>query len=400
MTTPPPPEPRRWFFLFIATLSQTAMSTIHMGIPTIVPLIQVELGLNLTEVGVLVSMINVGVVAAVLGMGKAADRYGERRIIGYGTATCGLLVLTVHFAGSFAALLVVFLLLGIPVATSTPAGSKAVAGWFPDRERGMAMGVRQTGIPAGGTIGALTLPAMGLVFGWRWALSLVGVVTIAAGLLVLVCYKEPDRPQAVGGTAPVGGLKDIVRRPDIWAAAFYAAVLAGCQWCYISYIELYLTENILYPLVFAAHLLAVGQACGGTGRIVFGIASDRLFFGRRVPVLVMLGVLGTAAGVATALLSPGMPAWLVAMVASLLGLGTMSWQGLYLALVAKIAGTRVAGVAIGLTNTVAFVGVVLLPPIFGAIADYTHSYEVAWVTMALAIALPLPFLWRVREDSL
>ena len=400
MTTPPPPEPRRWFFLFIATLSQTAMSTIHMGIPTIVPLIQAELGLNLTEVGVLVSMINVGVVAAVLGMGKAADRYGERRIIGYGTAACGLLVLTVHVAGSFVALLVVFLLLGIPVATSTPAGSKAVAGWFPDRERGMAMGVRQTGIPAGGTIGALTLPAMGLVFGWRWALSLVGVVTIAAGLLVLACYKEPARPQAVSGAAPAGGLRDIVRRSEIWAAAFYAAVLAGCQWCYISYIELYLTENIFYPLVFAAHLLAVGQACGGTGRIVFGIASDRLFFGRRVPVLVMLGVLGTAAGVATALLSPGMPAWLVVAVVSLLGLGTMSWQGLYLALVAKIAGTRVAGVAIGLTNTVAFVGVVLFPPVFGAIADYTHSYQTAWIAMAVAVALPLPFLWRVREDSL
>lgn len=400
MTTPSPPEPRRWFFLFIATLSQTAMSTIHMGIPTIVPLIQAELGLNLTEVGVLVSMINVGVVAAVLGMGKAADRYGERRIIGYGTAACGLLVLTVHFAGGFVGLLVVFLLLGVPVATSTPAGSKAVAGWFPDRERGMAMGVRQTGIPLGGTIGALTLPAMGLVVGWRWALSLVGVVTILAGLMVLVCYREPKRPPAAGGTAPVGGLKDIVRRSDIWAAAFYASVLAGSQWCYISYIELYLTEHIFYPLVFAAHLLAVGQACGGTGRIVFGIASDRLFFGRRVPVLVMLGLLGTAAGVATALLSPGMPAWLVALVVWLLGLGTMSWQGLYLALVAKIAGTRVAGVAIGMTNTVAFVGVVVLPPVFGSIADYTHSYEMAWIAMAVAIALPLPFLWRVREDSL
>ena len=376
------------------------MSTIHMGIPTVVPLIQAELGLNLTEVGVLVSMINVGVVAAVLGMGKAADRYGERRIIGYGTAACGLLVLTVHFAAGFIGLLVVFLLLGVPVATSTPAGSKAVAGWFPDRERGMAMGVRQTGIPLGGTIGALTLPAMGLVFGWRWALSLVGVVTILAGLMVLVCYKEPERPPGPGGAAPAGGLKDIVRRSEIWVAAFYAAVLAGCQWCYISYIELYLTENVFYPLVFAAQLLAVGQACGGTGRIVFGIVSDRVFFGRRVPVLVMLGALGVAAGIATALLSPGLPTWLVALVVSLLGLGAMSWQGLYLALVAKIAGTRVAGVAIGMTNTVAFVGVVVLPPVFGSIADYTESYETAWIAMAVAIALPLPFLWRVREDSL
>ena len=95
-----------------------------------------------------------------------------------------------------------------------------------------------------------------------------------------------------------------------------------------------------------------------------------------------------------------MPAWLVAVVVSLLGLGTMSWQGLYLALVSKIVGPGVAGVAIGMTNTVVFVGVVVLPPIFGFIADQTQSYEMAWTAMAVAIALPLPFLWNVREDSL
>ena len=371
-----------------------------MGIPTVVPLIQEELGLSLTEVGILISMVNVGVVVAVLAAGKAADRYGERRIIGYGTASSGVLVLAVHLTDGFLGLLVVFLLLGVPVATGTPAGSKAVAGWFPDRERGTAMGIRQTGIPVGGTIGALALPALGLAFGWRWALSLVGVVTIVTGVLVLLCYREPDRPRVAGAAAPAGGLKEIVHRTDIWAVTIYAAVLAGCQWCYVSYIELYLTEDMFYRLVFAAQLLAVGQIFAGAGRIGFGIVSDRLFFGRRVPVLVMLGVLGAGAGLATAFLSPGMPAWLVAVVVSLLGLGTMSWQGLYLALVSKIVGPGVAGVAIGMTNTVVFVGVVVLPPIFGFIADQTQSYEMAWTAMAVAIALPLPFLWNVREDSL
>ena len=398
--TLPSPAPRRWFYLAIATLAQTALATIHMGIPTVVPLIQEELGLSLTEVGILISMVNVGVVAAVLAAGKAADRYGERRIIGYGTASCGVLVLAVHLTDGFLGLLVVFLLLGVPVATGTPAGSKAVAGWFPDRERGTAMGIRQTGIPVGGTIGALALPALGLAFGWRWALSLVGVVTIVTGVLVLLCYREPDRPRVAGAAAPAGGLKEIVHRTDIWAVTIYAAVLAGCQWCYVSYIELYLTEDMFYRLVFAAQLLAVGQIFAGAGRIGFGIVSDRLFFGRRVPVLVMLGVLGAGAGLATAFLSPGMPAWLVAVVVSLLGLGTMSWQGLYLALVSKIVGPGVAGVAIGMTNTVVFVGVVVLPPIFGFIADQTQSYEMAWTAMAVAIALPLPFLWNVREDSL
>ncbi len=364
------------------------------------PLIQGELGLNLTEVGILVSMVNIGVVAAVLGAGKAADRFGERLVIGYGTVAAGFLVMTVHFAGSFTALLAVFLLVGVPVATGTPAGSKAVAGWFPERERGTAMGIRQTGIPLGGTIAALTLPSLGLAFGWRPALSMVGVITACTGVAVLLCYKEPERHPVTGSAASVGGLREIVRRKDIWAVTFYAAVLAGCQWCYLSYIELYLTEDILLSLVFAAALLAVGQVCSAVGRIAFGMVSDRLFFGRRAPMLVMLGVLGAGMGIATALLSPAMPAWLVAVVASLLGLGTMSWQGLYLALVSRIVGIGVAGVAIGLTNTVVFLGVVVLPPIFGFIADHTESYGMAWTALAVAIALPLPFLARVRESHL
>lgn len=371
-----------------------------MGIPILVPLIQKELGLNLTEVGVLVSVVNVGVVAAVLAAGKAADRYGERRIIGYGTASCGVLVLAVHLTDGFFGLLVVFLLLGVPVATGTPAGSKAVAGWFPDRERGTAMGIRQTGIPVGGTLAALTLPSLGLVYGWRLALSLVGAATVAAGVLVLLCYREPERPRVAVGAAPSAGLKEMVRRGDIWAGAFYAAVLAGCQWCYISYIELYLTEDIRFSLVLAAALLAVGQACGGAGRIGFGLVSDRLFHGRRVPVLVMLALLGAGASLATAFLSPGMPSWLVAVVVSLLGLGTMSWQGLYLALISRVAGTGVTGVAIGMTNTVAFAGVVVMPPVFGLIADQTRSCETAWVALAVAIALPIPFLSKVKEQGI
>ena len=77
----------------------------------------------------------------------------------------------------------------------------------------------------------------------------------------------------------------------------------------------------------------------------------------------------------------------------------MSWQGLYLALIAEIVGNRMAGMAIGMTNTVTFLGVVVLPPTFGFIADHTESYQIAWLGMAIAIALPLFFVSRLAEPS-
>ena len=388
----------RWFYLGIATLSQTALATIHLGIPTLIPLIQAELALNLTEVGMLVSSVNIGVVATVLWAGRAADRFGERLVIGYGTIAGGTMVLMVNFSESFVSLLPVFFLIGAPMATGTPAGSKAVAGWFPQKERGTAMGIRQTGVPVGGTIAALVLPSLGLAFGWRFALSATGLVTIAMGISVLLLYKQPEHLSVSRGSALIGGARDIIRRKDIWAVTLYAAIMAGCQWCYLSYIELYLTEDILLSLILAATLLAAGQISGAVGRIVFGLVSDRLFLGRRKPVMILLGIVGIAMAILMAFLRPETPAWFIFVVVCFLGLGTMSWQGLYLTLVSEIVGSRMAGVAVGMTNTVTFFGIVVLPPVFGFIADRSESYQMAWLALAAVIVLPLVLLSRVKES--
>lgn len=393
------PPNNRWFYLAIATLSQVSLATIHLGIPTLMPLIQEELRLNLTEVGVLVSVVNLGVVASAVGAGKLADRFGERLVIGYGTIAGGFLILLVHLAASFPTLLSVFLLLGVPMATGTPAGSKAVAGWFRPTERATAMGIRQTGIPLGGTIAALILPSIALASGWRSALSAVGIITIIVGLGVLKLYREPARITVKRESIPVVGIREILRRRDIWAVTLYAATLAGGQWCYLSYIELYLTRDVYFPLVLAAALLAAGQIGGASGRIITGLMSDRLFAGRRRPVMILLGLLAIVMCLGTASFSPSTPKWCVAIIVASLGFATMSWQGLYLTLVAEIVGTRRAGQAIGLTNTVVFSGIVLFPPVFGFIGDATATYRWAWIAAALLIIAPLWLVGRLKEGN-
>jgi sugar phosphate permease len=373
------------------------LAAIHLGIPAVIPLIKTELRLSLTEVGILVSLVNAGVVASAIWAGKAADRFGERLIIGYGTIAGGLIIMMVNLTAGFVSLVPLLLLLGVPMGTGTPAGSKAVTGWFEQRERATAMSIRQTGIPLGGTIAALVLPSLGLAFGWRFALSCVGVIAIGAGVTVLRLYKEPAPQPAHRDAAPVGGLRDIVRHKGIWTVTLYASILAGSQWCYLSYIVLYLTKDLHFPLVFAAALLASGQILAAPGRILSGLISDRYFVGRRKPVLIMLGLLAIGLALITAILSPSTGSWTIAVIVSCLGFATMSWQGLYLTLVSELVGTRTAGQAVGLTNTVVFFGIVSLPPVFGSIADYTDSYRMAWSWLALMIALPLAFLQKVKE---
>ena len=389
----------RWVYLAIATLSQVSLAMIHLGIPAVIPLIQIELRLSLTEVGALVSLVNIGVVATTVWAGKAADRFGERLIIAYGTIAGGLMIMMVYFTTSFFSLVPVLLLLGVPFGSATPAGSKAVAGWFEQRERGTAMSIRQTGVPVGGAIAALVLPSLALAYGWRFALSFVGVIAIGVGIAVLRLYKEPAAQPVHRAATPIGGILDIIRRKNIWAVTLYASILAGCQWCYLGYIELYLTDDINFPLVLAAALLAGGQILGAAGRIISGLISDRFFLGRRKPVLVTLGFLAIVLALVTIFLTPGTPRWTVAVIVACFGFATMSWQGLYLTLITEIVGARMAAQAIGLTNTVVFFGIVCLPPLFGKIADYTGSYQMAWGWLALVIVVPLFFFLRVEESG-
>src|SRR5207249_4136049 len=95
--------------------------------------------------------------------------------------------------------------------------------WFPARERGMAMGIKQTGLTIGGILGSLLLPPIALRLGWRDALVVAGLLSIASAVAVMVSYRPPsliavrapvERPrfsERAGGAAGVPGRRRRVR---------------------------------------------------------------------------------------------------------------------------------------------------------------------------------------------
>jgi sugar phosphate permease len=389
---------KRWFFLFVATLAQVSMSIVHLGVPALAPLIQDELRLTRTEVGLLSTIMNGGVVFAAIAAGKAADLLGERLIIACGSMAAGLVIMGVIWVESSPALLALLFLIGLAVATATPAGSKAVAGWFPRTERGTAMSLRQMGIPLGGALAAMALPSLALVVGWRLALAVSGLLAIGMGIAALRLYEEPPPAALVEGRARRLGVGDLLRRSDIWAGMIYVFVLAGGQWCYLFYLELYLTETMGFSITLAAGLLALGQISGVGGRILWGLVSDRLLRGRRRPVLLLVTVLAVLTTIWTGQFTPETPVWLAFVVVALLGLTLLGWNGIYLALVAEQVGIDGAGMAIGLSNTGAFLGIVAMPPVFGLVVDRSESYQQAWVALAGMVFIALVSLRWLRED--
>src|SRR5207247_267351 len=77
-----------------------------------------------------------------------------------------------------------------------PATGRAVVEWFPPRERGIAMGVKQTGLTLGGLAAALTLPLIARAWSWRHALATAGLLSLASATLVAIFYRsQPAHPR-------------------------------------------------------------------------------------------------------------------------------------------------------------------------------------------------------------
>ena len=390
----------RWVFLALATLAQAAASMLRLGIPALMPLIRAEFGLDRTQVGLISSVLNGGAATAGIPAGHVVDRVGERLVMGYGAIAAGVVIFGMLGAGSFPLLLVVALLTGFLSSVSVPAGGLLVARWFGRHERGLAMGIRQTGVPLGGAIAAITLPLLALATNWRVALALAGLVAIGFGIAILALYREPTAERPGGAGAPRVRLADLLGHGYMRALALYSCVFGGAQWCLLSYLTLYLTETLGTSVPTAGALLATAQLSGAGARVIWGIVSDRVFHGQRTPALLLIGLIAIAASVAMALTSEQTPLWLVGGIVATLGFTLQGWNGLPHVLAPELAGAQVAGVAVGAINSAGFLGVIVFSPIFGLLVDTTGSYRVAWLSMILLLLTGLAALPTVRRAEL
>src|SRR6185437_4262889 len=92
---------------------------------------------------------------------------------------------------SFAWLALWLFIYGMGFAAINPVGSHAILFFFKPEERGVAMGVRQMGMPLGGVAGAIVLSTAAEYFGYRGALAAAGALTIVVTLTCAALYREP-----------------------------------------------------------------------------------------------------------------------------------------------------------------------------------------------------------------
>ncbi len=386
----------RWVILGVAFLVQMSNALATQAVAPLAPLFQPELGLTKAEVGLFSSIIFAGSWGVLIVAGSICDRFGIRRPMTLALVIIGLVMLSISRVESFHQAAAVMFLAGVGGGIVMPGSTKAIMDWFPPYARATAMGIKQAGVPVAGILTASTLPMIALVVGWRSAIATVGFVIIAAGVATGVFARDvAPAPRAAGRKGSVGsGLRQVLKNRALWTVSGISVLYVTAQLALISYVALYLKEVLLVPvipdehtrIVAAGGYLALCQAGGVFGRVFWGVVSDRLFHGRRMVVLAIIGVLSALLSLAMARLEPGFPPVWLSVLLFVYGAVAIGWNGLYHAAMAETAGRRHAATGTGLGMTLNQFGVVGGPPLFGFVVDVSGSYQIAWALLSVFCA--------------
>jgi len=383
-----------WRPLAVTLAIQALVAMALITVPVMAPVLAQDLGISSTYVGIYVGVVYAAAMLASLSAGAAVARFGAIRVSQVALALCagGIALSTL---GSLWAMALGAVLVGLGYGPVTPASSHLLARTTPADRMSLVFSIKQTGVPLGGVLAGALVPPL-LVLGWRGALLVVAAANIACIFVAqplraaLDADREPQRPLVLGNLAQP--IRIVLAHPPLRLLAGCSFLFSIAQLSLTTYLVTYLHDILDYGLVAAGLALAVSQAAGVVGRVLWGYVSDRYLGARRM--LATLAAVVSVCALLTAALQSSMPAFVVLTVLALFGASAIGWNGVYLAEVAREAPPGQASVATGGTLAITFLGVVMGPPAFGALSGATGSYRVGFVAVAVALVLCLAALLR------
>lgn len=279
------------------------------------------------------------------------------------------------------------LCIGLGYGPNAPGGSHLLARHSPPHRRGLFFSIKQSGVPVGGTIVGLMVPALENAFGWQAAAAAVIAFGLTAIVLVQPWRNLLDIERLERGPRVRLGLRDVIpldgmrSHPLLPFLSFTAFAYGAGQMIMFTYMVTFLTRQGGLSLIDAGKAYAVMQATSFVMRIFAGWLNDR--WRRPRPLLAAFGLV-TAAGVT--LLSgvdTATPLVVTLGISALCGAAAAGWNGVYLAEVARIVPQDKVAAATGATVFCTYFGLVIGPALFG-FAVSTQGYVFAYGGLALA----------------
>lgn len=358
------------------------------------PLMKSELGLSATQFGLIVSAFFWVYAPVQLVVGWLVDRFSVYRLMAAGVLLWALSTLAMGFAGGFASLLVLRILLGVGETIAFPGGSKIITRHVPPERRGMANAALALGIALGPAVGTLAGGLILASFGWRMIFIVFGLVT----LVWLAPWHVTVRSLGPGAAVqephvPVGAL---LRKWPLWSMSIAHIASNYVFYFLLAWLPLYLTQSRGLPIGTMTWLATLGFAAQAVAALTFGAVSD--WWTRRGRSedtvrrwMMLLGQLVAAGAVLALAYADGLVDLAILLCVAGVATGALSLNTY--AVAQMFSGPRAAGTWVGVQNAIGNLSGIFGPIVTGLIVD-SAGYTTAFIVTA-AVAAAGALWWLV-----
>ena len=293
--------------------------------------------------------------------------------------------------------------MGFGEAGVFPASIKAVAEWFPKKERALAIGIFNAGTNVGAMLTPLIVPWIVVHLGWRWAFVMIGSIGLAWLILWMLLYGKPENhPRCTAGelnyirSDPVEPSAKIswarlLPHNQTWAFALAKFVTDPVWWFYLFWIPDYLQREhglrltqIGLPIVAIYVISDLGSVAGGW------LSSSLMrhgFSANAARKSAMLACALCAAPIATVFLMSNL--WAATLLIGLAAAGHQGFSANLFTLASDLFPSRAVASIAGIGGMAGAIGGMLIAEVVGHILQWTGSYMIPFFIAASAYLIGL-----------
>jgi len=281
----------RWFILALVFLINTNNYLDRIVFSVLIPVIRNDLHISTAQYGNVMAVFQLLYTAGFLFMGNLIDRWGTR--IGYSVSIVAWSVAAAMHAAARSALSLGFWrgLLGLGESGNFPASVKAVAEWFPMKDRAYATGLFNSGSAIASVVGPPLFAWMAISFGWRTCFLVTGGIGFVLVAIWWVVYRLPEMCRSVNKTEsdyiksdadeadvnePKIGYLAALRHKETWGFSLAKFLTDPVWWFYLYWLPPYLFDVRKFNLTEMGWALPVVYVTAGFGSALGGRLSGFL----------------------------------------------------------------------------------------------------------------------------
>jgi len=388
---------------FVLTF-HTAIVLATVTFPILAPTVSASFEIDPHYVGYFSTLVFASALVVSNGTADIIRRLGSIRAaaIALALASSGLFLLAV--SNSVVTLILGALILGAAHGPVSPIGSRLLMRVTQGFRPNFVFSIKQSSVAIGGAVAGALLPVLAISFGWRAAVVAVACTAVAIMITAWPVQSylgdDADHTATFRFHGLAGPARYLLSDSSLRSFAFSMFAFSAAQLGIMSVYVTFLWSRIDLSPEGAAAMLAIALAVSIAGRLAWGWVAD---YGSPTAILAGHAGSGCLALVALLGLTPETPIVACVVITVILGLGVLSWSGVFQAEIAR-RGALYGGDQAIVTVTAGmmafgYLGGMLGPGVLSLSAVTFGSYGPGTLLVALALAISTVLLIRQWRET-